>query len=60
MQDDINTEEFPYKVNAISLLEFSEELRDLCNATGGKQIEVTEDLRVFTHTKDVGKQEIKI
>lgn len=59
-QDDINTEEFPYKVNAISLLEFSEELRDLCNATGGKQIEVTEDLRVFTHTKDVGKQEIKI
>jgi hypothetical protein len=59
-QDDIRTEEFPYKVNAISLLEFSEELRDLCNATGGKQIEITEDLRVFTHTKDVGKQEIKI
>jgi hypothetical protein len=47
-------------VNAISLLEFSEELRDLCNATNGKQIEITSDLRVFTHTKDVGKQEIKI
>lgn len=60
MQDDIRTEEFPYKVNAISLLEFSEELRDLCNATSGKQIEITSDLRVFTHTKDVGKQEIKI
>ena len=59
-QDDIRTEEFPYKVNAISLLEFSEELRDLCNATSGKQIEITSDLRVFTHTKDVGKQEIKI
>ena len=59
-QDDIRTEEFPYKVNAISLLEFSEELRDLCNATNGKQIEITSDLRVFTHAKDVGKQEIKI
>ena len=58
--DDVRTEEFPYKVNAISLLEFSEELRDLCNATNGKQIEITSDLRVFTHTKDVGKQEIKI
>ena len=58
--DSVGTDKFPYKVNAISLMEFSEELRDLCNATDGKQIEITSDLRVFTHTKDVGKQEIKI
>jgi hypothetical protein len=58
--DSVGTDKFPYKVNAISLMEFSEELRDLCNATDGKQIEITSNLRVYTHTKDVGKQEIKI
>jgi hypothetical protein len=41
-------------------MEFSEELKDLCNATGGKQIEITNDLRVYTHSLDVGRQEIKI
>lgn len=59
MQDEIGTEKFPYKVNAVSLMQFSNELRDLCNATDGKQIEITEDLKVYTHTKDVGRQEIK-
>jgi len=58
-QDSIDSEKFPYKVNAISLMEFSDELKDLCNATEGKQIEITSDLKVYTHTKDVGRQEIK-
>jgi uncharacterized protein with von Willebrand factor type A (vWA) domain len=59
-EDSINSEKFPYKVNAISLMEFSNELKDLCNDTGGKQIEITSDLCVYTHIKDVGRQEIKI
>jgi len=59
-QDSIGTDAFPYKVNAVSLMKFSDELKDLCNATGGKQIEITDDLRVYTHSPDVGRQEIKI
>jgi hypothetical protein len=59
MQDSIHTDKFPYKVNAVSLMEFSDELKDLCNATGGKQIEITNDLRVFTYSTEAGKQEIK-
>jgi hypothetical protein len=58
--DAVGTDEFPYKVNAISLVEFSDELKDLCIATGGKQIEVTEEMRVFMHSKDLGAQEIKL
>jgi uncharacterized protein with von Willebrand factor type A (vWA) domain len=58
-QDSINTEKFPYKVNAVSLMEFSDELKDLCLATGGKQIQVTEDLKVFTYSTEAGKQELK-
>ena len=58
-QDSIGTKEFPYKVNAVSLMEFSEELKDLCLATGGKQIEVTNDLEVFAYSNEAGKQELK-
>ena len=58
-QDSIGTSEFPYKVNAVSLMEFSNELKDLCNATGGKQIEVTTDAKVFTYSVEAGKQELK-
>ena len=58
-QDSIGSNAFPYKVNAVSLMEFSDELRDLCLATGGKQVEITQDLRVYSHSNEVGKQEIK-
>jgi uncharacterized protein with von Willebrand factor type A (vWA) domain len=58
-QDSIGTNEFPYKVNAVSLMEFSEELKDLCLATEGKQIEITYDREVFTYSKDVGRQQLK-
>lgn len=59
MQDSVGTDAFPYKVNAISLMSFSDELKDLCLATEGKQIEITEDLEVFAYAKDVGKQKLK-
>ena len=59
MQDRIGTDKFPYKVNAVSLMEFSDELKDLCLATGGKQIEVTEELKVFTYSTESGRQELK-
>ena len=58
-QDDIGTDRFPYKVNAVSLMSFSNELKDLCLNTGGKQIEVTEDDKVFTYSVEAGKQELK-
>ena len=58
-QDSIGTDQFPYKVNAVSLMSFSSELKDLCLNTGGKQIEVTEDDQVFTYSVEAGKQELK-
>jgi uncharacterized protein with von Willebrand factor type A (vWA) domain len=37
-EDEVGYDSFPYKVNAISLLMFSEELKKLCVASGGKQV----------------------
>lgn len=39
-QDSVNSNAFPYKVNAISLMQYSDELKRLCVATGGKQVRV--------------------
>lgn len=39
-QDRVQSEKFPYKVNAISLIQFSDQLKDLCVATNGKQVKV--------------------
>lgn len=58
-QDEIGTDKFPYKVNAVSLMEFSHQLKNLCLATGGKQIEVKEDLRVFSYSTEAGRQEVR-
>ena len=58
MQDSINTDKFPYKVNAVTLMEYNEELRDLCLETGGKLIQVDESERVYAHSKEAGQQEI--
>lgn len=58
-QDRVGTDEFPYKVNAISLMSFSNELKDLCIATEGKQIEITYDLETFAYSKDVERQQLK-
>ena len=59
MQDSVGSDAFPYKVNAVSLMQFSDELKDLCLATEGKQIQVTYDLEVFAYSKDGGKQQLK-
>jgi uncharacterized protein with von Willebrand factor type A (vWA) domain len=58
-QDSVGSDEFPYKVNAISLMSFSEELKDLCLATEGKQIEITYNLETFAYSKDVERQQLK-
>ena len=58
-QDSVGSDAFPYKVNAISLMSFSEELKDLCLATEGKQIEITYDLETFAYSKDVERQQLK-
>jgi uncharacterized protein with von Willebrand factor type A (vWA) domain len=50
-QDRVHSEKFPYKVNAISLMQFSEELKDLCVATGGKQVRVEENDVVTAYSK---------
>lgn len=42
MQDYVNCKEFPYKVNAISIAQFSDQLKKLCIESGGKQIRITE------------------
>lgn len=51
-QDEVGRESFPYKVNAISLMEFSDELKDLCVATGGKQVQVTRAHEIITYSQE--------
>jgi uncharacterized protein with von Willebrand factor type A (vWA) domain len=58
-QDDINTDKFPYKVNAVTLMEYNDDLKNLCLATSGKLVNVTEEERVFTYSTEAGEQEIK-
>lgn len=41
--DSVGTNEFPYKVNALCLMEENYELRDLCINSGGKKIHVNEE-----------------
>jgi hypothetical protein len=41
--DSVGTNEFPYKVNALCLMEKNYELRDLCINSGGKKIHVNEE-----------------
>jgi len=42
-QDSVGYDELPYKVNAVSLMDFSDELKNLCIGTGGKQVRVSYD-----------------
>jgi hypothetical protein len=50
-EDSINIDKFPYKVNAITLRNFNEELKDLCIETEGKLIEVNYEGEVYAHDK---------
>lgn len=56
-QDRVGHDSFPYKVNAISLMQFSPELKGLCVATGGKQIKVEEDMKVTSYSREGEKEE---
>jgi uncharacterized protein with von Willebrand factor type A (vWA) domain len=51
-QDSVGTKIFPYRVNAISLMQFSSELKKLCVDTGGKQVRVTEGNEVTAFSSD--------
>ena len=51
-QDHVGYDSLPYKVNAISLVDFSEELKRLCIATGGKQVKITEDNRIVAYSSE--------
>ena len=56
-QDDIHTDKFPYKVNAITLLEYNSDLKDVCLNTGGKLIEVQYD-DVYAYSPGAERQKI--
>ena len=58
-QDDINIKKFPYKVNAVTLMESNAELQTLCLETGGKLVNVQNNGKVFTYSVEAGEQEIK-
>lgn len=51
-QDEVGFSSFPYKVNAISLCEFSTELKDLCVASGGKQVRVYSSNKIDTYSSE--------
>jgi len=52
-QDEVGYKSFPYKVNAISLMSYSSELRKLCVNSGGKQVRIYEDGKIKTYAKEV-------
>ena len=51
-QDRVGYDTLPYKVNAISLLDFSDELKNLCVKTGGKQVRVGYDHSVTAYAEE--------
>ena len=51
-QDSVGYDTLPYKVNAISLIEFSDELKTLCVKTGGKQVRVNSDNSVVSYSEE--------
>lgn len=56
-QDDIGVDTFPYKVNAICLDETNKQLRKLCVATGGKQVDVSYDNKIVAYSES-GEEKI--
>ena len=50
-QDRVGYDTLPYKVNAISLMEFSNELKNLCVKTGGKQVQVSWSDQVTSYSE---------
>lgn len=56
--DDIHTSDFPYKVNAISLMEQNRNLRETCLKSGGRQIDVFPNNKVLSYSNSAGEQQI--
>jgi len=56
-EDDIYTEQFPYKVNAVCLFEYNDELKNLCIDSKGKQVLVNNDDTVTAYSSD-GEEKI--
>ena len=56
--DEIDAEEFPYKVNAICLGQMNPQLKDLCVATKGKKVYVDWDNKI-TSFSESGEEIIK-
>lgn len=56
-QDSIHTDAFPYKVNAICLDQSNKQLRDLCVATGGKQVDVSYSNKIIAYSES-GEEKI--
>jgi hypothetical protein len=54
-QDDIRTDKFDYKVNAICLMEQNNQLQRLCIETDGKQVHVDKHNAVVAYSK-AGKE----
>jgi hypothetical protein len=51
-QDRVGYDTLPYKVNALSLMDFSDELKTLCIKTGGKQVRVGYDNSVTSYAEE--------
>jgi uncharacterized protein with von Willebrand factor type A (vWA) domain len=49
-EDEVGYSSFPYKVNAISLLMFSDELKKLCVASGGKQVMINKNKSIHAYS----------
>lgn len=58
MQDSIQTNKFPYKVNAICLDQQNNQLKDLCIETKGKQVFVDSSNKVIAYSEQ-GEEIIK-
>ena len=50
--DHVGYDSLPYKVNALSLMEFSDELKRLCIKTGGKQVRVGRNNSVTSYAEE--------
>lgn len=50
-EDRVGYDTLPYKVNAISLMEFSDELKNLCIKTGGKQVQVSWNDKITSYSE---------
>lgn len=51
-QDSIDVSEFPYKVNAICLMEYNSELEKLCVDSGGKKVHVDYDNELTLYSSE--------